>query len=38
MWDADRHWMPLVLEGKYLTASFVYGKEKEVLEKKVEFS
>ena len=38
MWSADRHWMPLVLEGKYVTASFVYGKENEVLEMKVECS
>ncbi len=38
MWDADRHWMPLVLEGKYVKASFVYGENKEVLEMKVECS
>lgn len=26
MWEADRHWLPQVLEGKTITADFVYDK------------
>lgn len=36
MWVDDPHWLPLVLQGKYVTATFVFGKEQEIVEKKIE--
>ena len=36
MWIDDRHWLPIVLEGKKLNASFTFNKEGDkILEKKV---
>lgn len=28
MWDDDRHWLPLVLDGKNIKARFIYENEK----------
>ncbi len=36
MWVDDQHWLPLVLQGKYVKATFVFGKEQEIVEKKME--
>lgn len=35
MWEADTYWMPKVLEGKYVTAKFVYSAEQKLLEKEM---
>ena len=35
MWEADRYWLPLVLQGKYVTAKFVYSEDKKLVEKGV---
>ncbi len=35
MWEADKHWLPHILDGKYVTASFTYGKNKEILNKEL---
>jgi len=32
MWQDDRHWLPLVLEGKKVKARFVFGKDNEAIE------
>ncbi|MFH1064442.1 MAG: 8-oxo-dGTP diphosphatase [Candidatus Woesearchaeota archaeon] len=32
MWEADRHWMPQVLEGRYVKGSFVYSAEQTLLD------
>lgn len=32
MWDDDKHWLPLVLEGKKINANFIF-KEGEIIEK-----
>ena len=37
MWEADSYWIPHILEGKYVNASFVYGENKEILEKSLKF-
>jgi 8-oxo-dGTP diphosphatase len=34
MWADDQHWLPLVLQGKFVTASFVFGKEDNTIEHK----
>lgn len=36
MWPNDKIWMPLVLEGKKLNASFVFDKEGNVIDQKIE--
>jgi len=36
MWVDDQHWLPLVLQGKYVKATFVFGKEQEIVEKTVQ--
>ena len=35
MWEADKYWIPLVLQGRYVKASFVYGENKQVIQKKI---
>ncbi len=29
MWDDDKYWLPLVLEGKKIQATFIFRKEQE---------
>lgn len=36
MWNDDQYWLPLVLEGKKLNASFVFDKEGNVIDQKIE--
>lgn len=36
MWPADRIWLPLALRKLYITATFVYGENREILEQKIE--
>lgn len=33
MWVDDQHWLPLVLQGKFVTGSFAFGKEDNTIEK-----
>ncbi len=33
MWEADKHWMPIVLKGKNVKASFVYNEKNEIIGK-----
>ena len=35
MWEADSHWLPPILEGKYVKASFVYSENQTLLKKEV---
>lgn len=37
MWDDDKHWLPLVLEGKKVLGEFSFDKNNKVLEKKIKF-
>jgi 8-oxo-dGTP pyrophosphatase MutT (NUDIX family) len=32
MWVDDKHWFPLVLQGKFVIASFAFGKEDNTIE------
>jgi len=34
MWDDDKHWLPLILEGKKLKANFVFDKDNETIKHK----
>ncbi len=34
MWDDDKHWLPLMLGGKKLKASFVFDKDNETIKHK----
>ena len=34
MWEADRHWMPHVIEGKYVKARFTYSAKQRLVQKK----
>jgi 8-oxo-dGTP diphosphatase/2-hydroxy-dATP diphosphatase len=38
MWPDDRYWLPELLEGKYFTGSFLFGKDTTILEKNIKFS
>jgi len=38
MWEADAHWLPLVLAGHYVKGSYVYSEEQKLLEKNIETS
>jgi 8-oxo-dGTP pyrophosphatase MutT (NUDIX family) len=33
MWQDDKHWLPLVLEGKKLDADFTFGQDNETIKK-----
>jgi 8-oxo-dGTP pyrophosphatase MutT (NUDIX family) len=33
MWEADKHWLPLTLQGNYVLGSFVYSGDQRLLEK-----
>jgi 8-oxo-dGTP pyrophosphatase MutT (NUDIX family) len=35
MWASDAHWLPPVLEGKFVTATFVWAPDGSILEKEV---
>jgi len=35
MWEADTHWLPVVLGKKYVIAKFVYSANQKILEKEV---
>ena len=35
MWVDDIHWLPLVLEGKKIRASFLFGEEDKLLDQKI---
>ena len=37
MWPVDPFWLPHVIDGKFLKASFTYGENDIVLENKVDF-
>jgi 8-oxo-dGTP diphosphatase len=37
MWEDDRHWLPLVLDGRTLIGKFVFDGER-MLEKEIELS
>ena len=37
MWPDDRHWLPLVLQGRFVTATFVLGADQNaIIEQKIE--
>ena len=36
MWESDAKWLPLVLEGKMITAKFVYDKDEHLIEESIE--
>jgi mutator protein MutT len=36
MWNSDAHWLPPVLEGKFVSANFVWAPDGGILEKKVD--
>jgi len=36
MWISDAHWLPPVLEGKFVRATFVWAPDGSILEKKVD--
>jgi len=36
MWDDDKFWLPLVLEGKKVKAKFIFGEGEKIVEKIVE--
>ncbi|MDP3725022.1 MAG: hypothetical protein Q8R20_00955, partial [Nanoarchaeota archaeon] len=36
MWPDDRHWMPLFLEGKKFTGTFLFGENDIILEKELQ--
>jgi 8-oxo-dGTP pyrophosphatase MutT (NUDIX family) len=36
MWESDQHWMPLILNGKYVTATFTYNEKKELINKEIQ--
>lgn len=37
MWEDDPHWLPLVIKGKKLKASFAFGRDNSsVLKKKID--
>lgn len=36
MWADDEHWLPHVLAGKFVTATFVFAKEGHILEQELE--
>lgn len=38
MWEADRHWIQYIIEGKYVTARFTYSAKQELMEKDVAVS
>ena len=33
MWEADKHWIPHILNGKYVKASFVYNEKNQIVSK-----
>jgi ADP-ribose pyrophosphatase YjhB (NUDIX family) len=35
MWTDDPHWLPHVLKGKFVTATFVFAPDERILEKEV---
>jgi len=35
MWEADTYWLPVVLNGKYVNAKFVYTNNQKILKKEV---
>jgi len=37
MWDDDKHWLPLVLEGKRLKADFIFKKGELIDKKNIKF-
>ncbi len=38
MWEADQHWMPHVIEGKYVKAKFIYAEDKTLLDHSLKVS
>ena len=36
MWEADTRWIPLILQGKKITARFTYDENKHVIEEYIE--
>lgn len=32
MWPDDKHWLPPVLEGKFVTAEFMFGDDQKILD------
>ena len=36
MWEADQHWMPHVLTGHYVTATFTYTEDQKLLSTELE--
>jgi len=38
MWEADRHWIPLILEGKKIIGTFKYDENKRVVKQDIKFA
>jgi 8-oxo-dGTP pyrophosphatase MutT (NUDIX family) len=37
MWDDDKYWLPYVLKGKYVEASFLFGDSNKVIDMKISY-
>ncbi len=35
MWEADKHWLPLLLEGKYFLGDVLYGEDHKIKDKDI---